>query len=95
MNEKQAKFLELAKYSEQLKEKQSEVYSELNALMLELGLNTMFQDPDTLVVYKVIKPTGTFTYYKDLDYARTSMEGERSGSLSKKQAEEAGFVLKK
>jgi hypothetical protein len=42
----------------------------------------------------VVKPKGTFTYFKDLDYVRTAQEGERAGTLSKKEAESLGFALK-
>ena len=93
--EKQAKFLELAKYYEQLKEKVDEVRTELTATMLDLGIGSVLQDPHTLTVYKVVKPTGTFMYYRDVDYVRTALEGERAGTLSKKEAESLGFVLSK
>lgn len=92
---RQAKFLELAKYYEQLKEKTDEVRTEMNALMLELGFNTTLQDPLTLAVYKIVKPMGTFTYYRDVDYVRTVLEGETKGSLSKKEAESLGYILSK
>lgn len=91
----QAKFLETVKYYEELKVKMDEVRTELNTLMVELGTGTTFQDPLTLAVYRVVKPNGTFVYYKDLDYVRTALEGERAGTLSKKEAESLGFVLKK
>lgn len=94
MTEKQAKFLELAKYSEQLKEKSDEVRKELNQVMQELGYDVVLQDPDTLTVYKLVKPNGTFMYYRDIDYVRTAQIGERAGTLSKKEAEALGFVLK-
>ena len=92
---KQAKFLELAKYQEQLKEKQDEVRKELNVVMAELGYNATLQDPETLAVYKIVKPNGTFTYYRDIDYVRTSLTGERAGTLSKKDAAELGYTLSK
>jgi hypothetical protein len=93
--DKQAKFFELAKYAEQLQEKASEVREEMNQLMTELGVGTYVQDPETSTVYKIVKPKGTFTYYRDIEYNRTALEGERAGTLSKKEAEEAGFKLKK
>ena len=90
-----AKFVELCKYLEQLKEKTDEVRTELTTVMTLLGMGSTAQDPLTLAVYKIVKPTGTFTYYKDIDYVRTALEGERAGSLSKKEAESLGFALKK
>ncbi len=95
MKEKQLKFLELAKYYEQLKEKLDEVRTEMAPLMSEIGVGTLFQDEETLTVYKIVKPTGTFTHYRDVDYVRTAQGEERSGGLSKKQAGEAGFSLVK
>jgi hypothetical protein len=95
MTDQQKKFLELAKYSEQLTEKLSEVNSEMNAVMADLGLNTYHQDPETLLVYKVIEPKGRFTVFSKIDYVRTAKADERSGSLSKKEATELGFVLVK
>ena len=94
MNDKQSKFLEVAKYAEELAEKTAEVRKELNQLMLELGYGSVCQDPDTLTVYKIVKPNGKFTYYQDIDYVRTAQEGERAGTLSKKEAEALGFILK-
>lgn len=96
MTDQQAKFLELAKYAEQLKEKTDQVRTELTAIMVQLQMHgdVVFQDPDTLTVYKIVKPNGTFMYYRDVDYVRTAQTGERAGTLSKKEAEALGFVLK-
>lgn len=93
--EQKAKFFELAKYSEMLKDKQDEVRTELTALMMEIGYGAVLQDPDTLTVYKIVKPNGTFTYFRDVDYVRTALAGERAGTLSKKEAESLGFILSK
>jgi hypothetical protein len=96
MNEKQAKFLELAKYFEELKDKVSEVGDQLNTAMKDLGVDTYVQDPETRLVYKIVKPNGTFVEYREIGYKRTAKEGERGGTvLAKKEAEEAGFDLKK
>ena len=93
--EQQKKFLELAKYSEQLKEKQEEVRAELTALMTQVGYDASLQDPETLVVYKIVKPNGTFMYYRDIDYIRTALPGKRAGTLSKEKAKELGYILTK
>ena len=95
-NTKEQAFIELAKKMEKQAEEMNATREALNAAMAELGLNTYAQDQETGAVYKVIKPLGTFTYYRDIDYKRTALEGERGGTvLSKKEAEEAGFALKK
>lgn len=91
MNEKQVKFLELAKFLEDLDTKRKETEAQLEVLMKELGEGSIFQDPETKVVYMVTKPRGTFVPYKDVDYVRTALEGERAGTLSKKAAAEKGF----
>lgn len=82
----------------QLEEKQKEVNdlrSKLEEMLKDTPIGTYAQDDVTGVVYKIVKPKGTFTYYRDVDYVRTAVAGERAGTLSKKEAEEAGFVLNK
>ena len=91
---KEDNFLEAAKTVEKLKEELDQAYQELNGALIELGLGTYVQDPETKLVYKVVCPKGQFVYYKEIDYVRTAKESERSGSLSKKEAEEKGFSLK-
>jgi hypothetical protein len=92
------KFLELAKKSEKLQEELTKLNEELQIEMKTLAVGQYVQDPETLAVYKIIVPTGTFVSFKPLDYKRTNIEGEKGGGpsvLAKKEAEEAGFVLKK
>lgn len=91
--EQRDQFLYLAKKQEELKEELGTVSEELQTFLKAFPLGTYVQDDVTLLVYKFVKPTGTFMYYKDVDYVRTAKEGERSGSLSKKEAEENGFLL--
>jgi len=90
------KFVKLAKELEALDAQRNEKREELEAVMKEIGYDQYVQDPETLAVYKTIKPNGTFISFRDIDYKRTALDGERGGTvLSKKEAEEAGFVLKK
>ena len=90
------RFVQLAKELEKMDAERSAKRDELEAVMKELGMDTYAQDPETLAVYKIIKPTGTFISFREIDYKRTALEGERGGTvLAKKEAEEAGFVLKK
>lgn len=95
VDEKQHRFLMLAVRYELLKKDMDAVREELTATMKELDYGTTFQDPMTSTVYRIVKPNGTFTYYRDIDYVRTAQEGERAGTLSKKEAEACGFVLNK
>jgi len=93
---KQQVFLELAKKTEQMYDDMKAAFAELKTAMEALDVGTYVQDPETLLVYKIIEPTGTFVEFRTIDYKRTAKEGERGGTvLSKKEAEEAGFVLKK
>ena len=91
-------FVELAKKYEKLREELDLVREQLNTAMLLVGVDFYAQDPVSSAVYKTYKPNGTFTYYREIDYKRTNLEGEKGGGgtvLSKKEAEEAGFVLGK
>jgi len=90
---KEVNFLEAAKTVEKLKEELEVAYEKLNSSMVELGLNTYVQDSETRLVYKVVKPGGRFMKFSDIDYVRTAKEGERAGTLSKKEAQEKGFNL--
>lgn len=92
-----SKFLELAKKSEKLLEELKKTQEELDTEMKLIGLEKYIQDPDTLAVYKIIEPNGTFISFKKIDYKRTNLEGEKGGGpsvLAKKEAEELGFKLK-
>jgi len=85
------RFLELAEIIEKLGEEKLKYQEELE--MQKLGLNTYHQDPVSGLVYKIVKPKGTYMYYKDVDYVRTAKADERQGTLSKKEATEAGFAV--
>lgn len=88
-------FLVQVKLYEKLKQELDGIRDQLEKDMTEAGMGSYIQDPDTGTVYKIVKPSGTFMYYRDIEYVRTAQEGERAGSLSKKEAEGAGFILKK
>jgi len=93
-----SKFLELAKKFEKLQEEMNKTREDLEGEMINIGLEKYIQDPDTLAVYKIIVPTGTFVSFRQIDYKRTNLDGEKGGGpsvLAKKEAEEKGFILKK
>lgn len=76
----------------QLKHKQGQ----LEEVLTKLGVNTYHQDPINGVVYKVYVPDGTFISFKKIDYKRTSLPGEKGGTvLSKTEAQDAGFTFSK
>lgn len=62
-------------------------------LMIQLPLDVLFQDPNTGLVFKIQRPSGTFITFKEREYVRTKKATEAKGSLSKKEAEEAGFKV--
>lgn len=95
MNSLNERFLELVHAYEDLKSNMEKVRNELNQIMLELKVGTYLQDSVTGAVYKIVKPNGTFMYYRDIDFVRTALPGEDRGTLSKKEAQEMGFILRK
>lgn len=96
IDEKHLAFVRAVEEHETLKQRYIESCENLEARMKDIGYDQYVQDPVSLIVYKIVKPNGSFVYYKEIDYKRTAKEGERGGTvLSKKEAEEAGFTLKK
>jgi len=95
MNDTEKKFLELSKQYEALKAQMKELKPQLHGLMEEIGVGSYIQDTETMLVYKVVRPTGTFISFDQIGYDRTKTALETRGSLSKKEAEEAGFTLSK
>lgn len=86
-------FLDLAKQYESISESLSKVREQMQAVMMEIGVDKYHQDPTTGLVYKIVRPKGTFIEFRVIDYVRTKKENERQGTLSKSEAEKAGFKL--
>lgn len=87
MTKVQERFVEL--------EKQRKVFLEgfdaaLQAVAEEVGVDGYFQDGDR-VVYKITVPTGRYVKFDTVSYVRTKRNGEEKGSLSIKEAKEAGY----
>ena len=93
LTDEQKKIIELSKHRELLKEQLKTSSEELETLLLEVGVGTSFQDPADNVVFEIVIPKGSYTYYNHIGYDRTKREGERSGALSMKRAKELGFTL--
>jgi len=87
------RFLALAKQKEALVEQLKVVNEEIEKVLNELGVNTMLQDPETKIVYQVVKPKGTFISFKEIDYIRTRKSLEEKGDLSMEKATAAGYDL--
>ena len=65
----------------------------LTEVVAEVGMNGMFQSEDG-TVFKITEPKGKYIPYKDLEYLRTKRADERAGTLSAKEAKEAGYDVK-
>jgi hypothetical protein len=94
MTESQMKFIELSKKYEATKESMKTMKLELTDLMVRIGIGNHFQDPEDKTVFQIVKPLGTFISFDNLAYERTKREGEVKGSMSKKKAEELGYIVK-
>ena len=93
MNEDQANFLKAAKEYEQAKETMAKAGEALQEALVKLPLGSYLQDPESGLVYKTQAASGQYVVYKKLEYVRTAKEGERQGSLSKKEASQQGFSV--
>lgn len=100
MTDAQAKFLELSTKYEALKDEMKAMKPQIQELLTEIGVDTIFQDPTTKLVYKVEIPKGTFISFDPIGYKRTKkyeaihgVEESSSGKLAKKEAQAAGFEL--
>ena len=87
-------FINLSREKEALVSKLKELNLKLNESMLALGLDTMLQDEEG-TVYKISQPKGTYIEFKTIDYVRTRRGEEKSGDLSLKDAEAAGFEVER
>jgi len=93
LTDQQQKIIELSKHRELLKEQLKISSEELEALLGEAGIGSHFQDPTDNVVFEIVIPKGSFTYYSHIGYNRTKRKDEKSGALSLKRAKELGYTL--
>jgi len=87
-----ARFIELANKREEIISQLKEINLNLEPVLLGLGEGLMLQSSEGLV-YKIQKPKGQYVVYKEFEYVRTKRADEKKGSLSKKEAQDNGFVL--
>lgn len=59
----------------------------LAAVKEKIGVGGYFEAADG-TIFKLAEPEGHFVKYRKLSYVRTKREGERAGSLSRKEADE-------
>ena len=89
----QKRFVELDKQKDMVKRFYEELEHVTSLLVQEMGVDSYFQDPEDSVVYKVVVPDGKFVRFNKYDVIRTKREDEAKGSLSKVEAQRAGFSL--
>jgi hypothetical protein len=88
----QEKFVSISAEIEALKAQLKEKNAELETTAVEIGIGQMFQARDS-IVYKIVEPSGTFVAYSKIGFVRTKRPGEDRGTLSAKEAKEAGFKI--
>ncbi len=81
------------KHYEAIKAEMNELKTEINVKLKKIGVDEYFQDETDKLVYKVVRPLGTFIEFSDIGYVRTidKTRDEKRGSLSIKEAKEKGF----
>jgi len=91
MESQETEFLRLVEEFEQLKEKMKALKPKMHELLEQIGPNSYFQGNG--LVYKVVRPEGTFISFDKIGYVRTKKPTEKRGSLSAKEAKENGFTV--
>lgn len=91
MTPSQAAFVNLEK---QRKEFLDMFDAALKDVAAEVGTGGYFQDEESGTVYKIVAPKGQWVEYREVGYVRTRCGDEKQGTLSAKEAKEAGFEVK-
>ena len=89
MTATQTRFVEIEKRRKLFLE---EFDAALLAVADEVGVEGYFQDTDG-TVYKITCPTGRWVKIDAVSYVRTRRGEEKSGTLSQKEAKDAGFEV--
>lgn len=84
----QARLIELDLKKPEIKAYYEELETVIAEVAAEIGVNAYFEAPDG-TVFKIVKSTGTFVSFKDLDFERTKRADEKRGTLSVKEAQDA------
>jgi len=90
MTDAQEKFVKLERQRAAYKVLMEELEEATQKIADENGIGSYFQD-DEGVVYKVVVPSGRWVMFDTISYVRTRRGEESKGSLSVKEAKEAGF----
>ena len=89
MTDAQKRFVELEKKRKQFLD---DFDAALQAVAEEVKPGGFFQD-DEKTVYKITIPTGRWVKFDAVSYVRTKRGDESKGTLSVKEATEAGFEI--
>lgn len=92
LSQSELRIIELEKKKDEIKAFYEDYKAALEHLVEEHGVDHFFQDADG-VVYKTTVPDGRFVAFDRFAVQRTRRDGETKGSLSMKEAREAGFVV--
>jgi len=93
MTENQAKLVALEKQRKEIQEQYAKTLAAVGEEMkFPFGEPAYFQD-DEGIVYKLVTPLGRWVAFDSIGLLRTKREGEKQGSLSVKEAREAGFEV--
>lgn len=87
------RLLSLDSRKEEIKQYHEDLQEALAAVVEEVGVGGMFQDPSTSRVYEIVEPSGRYVFFDKLSYNRTKLGDEVKGTLSMKKAKDAGFDL--
>ena len=91
MTEAQKEFVKLEEQKEAVKLYFEKLAAATEKVAAEIGIGGYFQD-DKGIVYKVVVPEGRFINYEKISYVRTRRVGEERGTLSLKEAKQAGYA---
>lgn len=89
MTDAQKRFVEIEKQRKKLLD---DFDAALQAVAEEVKPGGYFQDTEG-IVYKIVVPSGKWVKFDAVSYVRTKREAEEKGTLSVKEAKEAGFEL--
>lgn len=93
MTEVQTRFVNLEKRKEEVKQYFKDLEDATHAVADEIGIGNYFQDAEG-TVYKIVEPLGKWVTFETYSYVRTRRGDERQGTLSMKEAQQAGFEVK-
>jgi hypothetical protein len=85
------RFLELERKKEEVKRYFDELAEATEAVVKQIGVDAYFQDPADNTVFKMVIPEGRYVHFERFSYVRTKRQDEKRGTLSMKEAKEAGF----